>query len=99
MTLLSDMASILGVGEKDIVQALVTALSGDRPVDLPTAVERDADRLAYSPAELAEALGTSVDLVRSAIDRGQIRARRLGRRVLIPTAEVDRLLGKEGSAA
>ncbi len=48
---------------------------------------------AYSVAEAAEELGVSQWLVREAIRRGEIRSIRIGKRIIIPAAEIDRFLG------
>ena len=47
---------------------------------------------AYSVAEAAEELGVSQWLVREAIRRGEIRCARIGKRIIIPAAEIDRFL-------
>lgn len=51
-------------------------------------------RLAYRVAELAAALGVPESTVRGWIAREEIATRRIGRVVLIPAAEVDRLLAE-----
>jgi excisionase family DNA binding protein len=51
-------------------------------------------RAAFSVEEVAELLGLHVNTVRRAVWRGDVRAVRIGRRVLIPRAEVERLLGQ-----
>ena len=48
---------------------------------------------AYSAAEAAEELGVSQWLVREAIRRGEIRSIRIGKRIIIPAAAIDRFLG------
>jgi excisionase family DNA binding protein len=50
------------------------------------------DRLAFSRDEVARRLGVSRDSVIRAIAKGRIKIIRFGRRVLIPKAELDRLL-------
>jgi excisionase family DNA binding protein len=50
------------------------------------------ERLAFSPAETGQVLGISEATVRRAIETGQIYARRLGRKWLIPVTETKRLL-------
>ena len=50
------------------------------------------DRLAFSRDEVARQLGVSRDSVIRAIAKGKIKIIRFGRRVLIPRAELDRLL-------
>lgn len=49
-------------------------------------------KLAYQIAEFARAFGISKDSTRRRIAEGTIRGFKLGRRVLIPASEVDRLL-------
>jgi excisionase family DNA binding protein len=49
-------------------------------------------RLAYSKEEAARQLGVSRDSVTRAIAKGKIKIIRFGRRVLIPKAELERLL-------
>ena len=44
-----------------------------------------------SPAELASYAGVSVKTVRRLVDAGKVRGRKLGRRVLIPFADLDDL--------
>lgn len=53
----------------------------------------DDDVLAFSPAEAGRRLGIHRRSVVRAIQRGELRAVRLGRRVLVPRAEIERLLG------
>lgn len=50
------------------------------------------ETLAVGVADLAKALGVSPEFIRLEIRRGRIRPARLGRRVVIPKAEVDRYL-------
>ena len=52
----------------------------------------DPPRLGYSVAEAARLLGVSDDLVRAEISRGNIVARRFGGRLVIPAAEVARVV-------
>lgn len=52
----------------------------------------DSPPLGYSVAEAARLLRVSDDLVRAEISRGTLVARHLGRRLVIPAAEVARLL-------
>jgi excisionase family DNA binding protein len=51
-------------------------------------------RLAYSLTEAAQALSLSVRSLRYLIQTGKLGYARLGRRVLIPHAELERLLRK-----
>lgn len=53
--------------------------------------ERDG-RLAYSPAELAAALGCSRVHIQNMIARGELRSIKLGRKRLIPVSVVADLL-------
>jgi excisionase family DNA binding protein len=50
------------------------------------------DRLAYSPSETGGLLGMSEASVRRAIRAGEIRAVRVGRRLLVPASEPARIL-------
>lgn len=56
-------------------------------MDAPT-----AERQTISMAELAEMLGVSYRLIADAVARGEIDGIRVGRRVVIPKAVVDRML-------
>lgn len=49
-------------------------------------------RAAFSMDEAARSLGLSVSTVKVLIGQGRLRATKIGRRVLIPAAELDRLL-------
>lgn len=51
------------------------------------------DRLLYSRRDAAQMLNICLRSLDSAIKRGDIVTRRLGRRVLIPWQEIDRLVG------
>jgi excisionase family DNA binding protein len=50
-------------------------------------------RLAYRISELADALGVPASTIRGWIARREIASRRIGRVVLVPAAELERLLG------
>jgi excisionase family DNA binding protein len=52
----------------------------------------DGRRLAYSLARLAEDIGLSVGFLRLEIARGNLRATRAGRRVIVTRQEVERYL-------
>jgi len=52
-------------------------------------------RLALKVKEAADVLGIGRDAVYNAINRGEIRAIRLGGTLLVPQAELERLLGVE----
>lgn len=54
--------------------------------------DQDAPRLVYSPKEVRKKLGLSRGLVYEAIRRGEIPSVRIGRRILIPCAALERLL-------
>ena len=49
-------------------------------------------RVAYSPNEAARALGLSLNHVYDLIRLGRIPSVRMGKRILIPKAEIDRLM-------
>jgi excisionase family DNA binding protein len=53
------------------------------------------ERLALTVREAAEALGVGRDAVYNAINRGDLRAVKLGGSLLVPRVELDRLLGVE----
>lgn len=56
------------------------------------AAEESLAKLVYSVKEAAELLGVHSNTLRRAIARGELRAARLGDRVLIPRGEIQRLL-------
>ena len=56
----------------------------------------NSESCGLSVQEVAQRLGVSADLVRDEIAAGRIVARRIGRRVLIPSSEVDRILLRGG---
>jgi len=51
------------------------------------------EQVLFSREETAEALRVSVRQIDFMVSRGEIRVRRIGRRVLIPRAEIERLTG------
>jgi excisionase family DNA binding protein len=53
----------------------------------------DIERLAYSPAEVAAALGCTRQHVQNLIARGELQSVKLGRRRLIPRQVLADLLG------
>lgn len=53
------------------------------------------DRLALTVKESAAVLGVGRDAVYNAINRGDLRAVRLGGSLLVPRAELERILGVE----
>src|SRR5579863_6831117 len=69
------------------VPVLVPPQRAGRGGIMPTPVSQ-----AVSIEEAARRLGVHRDTVRAAIDRGEIRAARLGRRWLVPLAALDHLL-------
>jgi excisionase family DNA binding protein len=58
----------------------------------PATIDAPVERLAYSPAELADALGCTRVHVQNLIARGELRSVKLGRRRLIPATVVAELL-------
>ena len=50
-------------------------------------------RIGFSVEETARLLGIHPNTLRRAIWRGEVKAARVGRRVVVPLAEVERLLG------
>lgn len=52
----------------------------------------EENKSCYSRDELARRLGVSRDSVIRAIQRGELKVFRFGRRVLIPKSELDRIL-------
>lgn len=54
-------------------------------------------RLALTVKEAAAALGVGKDAIYKAINRGDLRAVKLGGRLLVPQMELDRMLGVDGS--
>jgi len=56
--------------------------------------DRGLQRLAYGLSEVAESLGLSVPFLRLEIRRGKLRPSRLGRRVVVTSAEVQRYLAQ-----
>ena len=63
--------------------------------DLVPAVRAEVERLAYSPAEVAAALGVCRQHVHNLIARGEIPSVKLGRRRLVRRAVLDALLSEE----
>ena len=58
-----------------------------------------AQRLAFSPGELATLTGLSLSTVHRRLAAGEIRFNRSGRRVLIPREELERLTRPQEAAA
>ena len=59
-----------------------------------TAKRPEIERLAYSPGELAKALGISKTYAYSLVRDGRIRSIRVGSRWLVPVREVEAFLRK-----
>jgi excisionase family DNA binding protein len=59
----------------------------------------EVERIAYSPAELAAAVGVTRQHIQNMINRGEIASVKLGRRRLIPADVVERLLAGTDDAA
>ena len=59
--------------------------------------EAAIERLAYSPGELAKALGISKTYAYSLVRDGRIRSIRVGSRWLIPVREVEAFLRSKGA--
>lgn len=55
-------------------------------------------RVALTAEEFADAIGTTARHIRNEIDRGRIRAFKVGRCVRIPRTELERLLAGERAA-
>jgi excisionase family DNA binding protein len=55
----------------------------------------NAEQFAFSRVEAADALRVSLRTVDSLLAQGALRGRRIGRRVVIPKAEIDRLLRRD----
>ena len=53
---------------------------------------QEIERVAYSPNETARALGLSLNHVYDLLRSGTIPSVRLGKRILIPRAELERML-------
>lgn len=67
-------------------------LRSTNPSTAPHAPDRE--RLAYSPQEVADALGICRATVHNMLNRGELRGVKLGGRRLIPAAELARLLNE-----
>ena len=64
--------------------------------DLAPAIQAEVERLAYSPAELAQRVGCTRQHIQNLIARGELPSVKLGRRRLIPRHVVDALLSDAG---
>lgn len=61
---------------------------------------KSAQKMAYTPAEVAELIGVPEWTVRNAIRKGQIRVVKIGRRQVIPADALDEFLaGTSGAVA
>jgi excisionase family DNA binding protein len=58
----------------------------------------EKQRIAFKPREIAELTGLSRSFVYQLIQRGDIRPVRLGRAILIPATEIERLLESKNPA-
>ncbi len=58
-----------------------------------------SERLAYSPPELSRVTGLSIATIYRKLASREIASSRLGRRILIPSAELERLLRPQEAAA
>ena len=59
----------------------------------------DNNRLAYSSGEAAHTLGLSINNVYTLVREGKLPSLRLGKRLLIPRVELERLLRQDHSDA
>ena len=57
-------------------------------------MEREIGPLVYTVAEAARLLKVSPTLVRRTVRKGELRAIRMGDRILIPRGEIERLVGE-----
>ena len=64
----------------------------------PSPSKRSAPRLALSKGEAAQALGVSVDFLEDHV-LAELRVVRVGRRLLIPVAELERWLAEHSERA
>jgi excisionase family DNA binding protein len=82
-----------------VADGLATALVGIAQalgVDLVPALRDDVlTRVAYSPSEVADMVGLTEWTVRGLISRGELRAVKLRRRILIPRQALTEFLGTD----
>jgi excisionase family DNA binding protein len=64
----------------------------ERSESSATGLEELKKRLAVGLKEAEKLIGISKHTLRQRVRRGQIRAARIGRRILIPMAEIERLI-------
>lgn len=83
------------IPESDPAEVLATALV-QAVNDRETRRRASVPRLAYSPAEAAEALGVTRQTIYNLIARGQLRRFHVGTCARIPAADVHALVGFEG---
>jgi excisionase family DNA binding protein len=57
-----------------------------------------ANALAFTRSEAAEALRVSLRTIDNLLASGNLRSRRIGRRILIPRCELERVLAKDAIA-
>ena len=62
-------------------------------------MEEKLERIVYTVTEAAEILGISRPTAFQGVERGEIPHIRVGRRILIPKAALDKLLATAGSRA
>lgn len=62
-------------------------------------MEEKLERIVYTVTEAAEILGISRPAAFQGVERGEIPHIRVGRRILIPKAALDKLLATAGSVA
>jgi hypothetical protein len=84
----ADTARTLAAAERERHQRLEIAGGKPRP--------RKVDRLAYSKAEAAEALGISVDSVERYV-WPDVKLLRMGRLVLVPVVELERWIERNAA--
>ena len=82
--------------KSELTEDLKNALQTQRPAEASPELVRQQEaclkRRAYSVAEAAELLGVSNFTIRRRIHEGQIRAIRVGSRVLVPSDSIQKLL-------
>jgi len=59
-----------------------------------TVMEQKANRAAFGIADAAQSLGVCPDTLRRKISAGELKAVRVGRRVLIPASEIQRIISE-----
>ena len=84
---LAFIAGTLGTGA---TSALATSAGAVSPVE---------DRLVFTVEEAAQLLGISRSFAYEAVQRGEIPSMRIGRRILVPKAALERFLSELGSEA